>query len=248
MPPAKFDARLRATRRIAPSVRELVFERSDGQPMTFEPGQWLNVQLPAGHGNGKPVRPYSIASAPDGSSRFELAVTRVDGGYASTWLHGLDPGVVLSFFGPLGFFTRAATFAAPSLMIATGTGVTPLRSMLHAAVARGTNAPMWLVLGVRYPEDVLYQGEMSSLLTAHSHVRFEPTLSQAPAAWTGRRGYVQAHVRDLWDALLKDAADHGHAEPHAYVCGRKGMVSAVSDLLRKELGLRSEQLHSERYD
>lgn len=248
MPPSRFDARLRAARRIAPTVRELVFERCDGQPMTFEPGQWLNIHLPAGNSNGKPVRAYSIASAPDGSSRFELAVTRVDGGYASTWLHGLEPGGILSFFGPLGLFTRAATFAAPSLMIATGTGVTPLRSMLRAAIARGASAPMWLVLGVRYPEDVLYQDEMSSLLTAHPHVRFEPTLSQPPAAWAGRRGYVQDHVRDLWDALLDDAADRGHAEPHAYVCGRKGMVSAVSDLLRKERSLRSEHLHSERYD
>jgi len=248
MAPSKFDARLRAARRIAPTVRELVFERSDGQPMTFEPGQWLNVQLPAGHGNGKPVRPYSIASAPDSTSRFELAITRVDGGYASSWLHELEPDSVLSFFGPLGLFTRTPTFTAPALMIATGTGVTPLRSMLRAAIARGSSAPMWLMLGVRHPEDVLYQDEMSSVLTAHPHVRFEPTLSQPPAAWSGRRGYVQAHVRDLWDALRKSAVDRGHVEPHAYVCGRKAMVSAVSDLLRQELRLRSEQLHCERYD
>jgi CDP-4-dehydro-6-deoxyglucose reductase len=244
MPPSKFDARLVAARSITPSVREFVCERSDGQPMTFDPGQYLNVQVPQS-GSGKPIRSYSIASEPDGSSRFELAVTRVEGGHASTWMHGLEVGSELSFFGPLGLFTRAATFTVPSLMIATGTGVTPIRSMLRSAIAGNARAPIWLVLGVRHPEDVLYESEMRSLLATHPHIRFEPTLSQPPAGWGGRRGYVQDHIGELWSALAKEA---GALEPHAYVCGRKGMVTAVSDLLLKEMGLRSEQVHSERYD
>jgi hypothetical protein len=59
-----------------------------------------------------------------------------------------------------------------------------------------------------------------------------------------RRGYVQAHVRELWDKL---AASSG-ATPHAYVCGLQRMVGSVRDLLRKEMGLAREQVHSERYD
>jgi hypothetical protein len=75
-------------------------------------------------------------------------------------------------------------------------------------------------------------------------VRFEPTLSQPQATWHERRGYVQAHVRDLWEKL---SASSG-TTPHAYVCGLQRMVGSVRELLRKEIGLAREQVHSERYD
>ncbi|MGH7298171.1 MAG: ferredoxin--NADP reductase, partial [Polyangiaceae bacterium] len=112
-PPPAFEARLARARALSPGVRELVFERLDGQAMAFEPGQWVNL-LP-----DEFKRSYSIASPPDGSAGFEIAVTRVQGGPTSTWLHTVDPGAVVRFSGPQGFFTRPAAGAPPSLFIAT---------------------------------------------------------------------------------------------------------------------------------
>jgi ferredoxin-NADP reductase len=243
--PPTFDARLVAARSIAPTVRELAFERLDGAPMTFEPGQWVNAYVPvASDGAPQTKRSYSIASPPDGTARFELAITRVQGGAASNWLHGAPEGTTLSFTGPQGFFTRSMVAPAPSLFIATGTGVTPLRSMLRASLAAGSHAPTWVLLGVRRAEDVLYDGEFRALAAAHSFVRFEPTLSQPPGDWSGRRGYVQTHVRALWAELSAWAGE----EPHAYVCGLQRMVGSVRDLLRKEMGVGREHVHSELYD
>jgi CDP-4-dehydro-6-deoxyglucose reductase len=244
-PPPMFEARLVRARRLSPSVRELAFERVDASPMLFEPGQWVNVHLPGG--SSPPVatkRSYSIASAPDGSARFEIAVTRVHGGPTSTWLHTVEPPAVLAFTGPQGFFTRPPQSAPPSLMIATGTGMTPMRSMMKAAIAQGSRAPMWLLLGVRHEEGLMYRDELKALACEHAFVRFEPTLSQPVASWVGRRGYVQAHVRDLWGDLVS-ASD---SKPHAYVCGLERMVGSVRDLLRKQMGLPREQVHTERYD
>jgi ferredoxin-NADP reductase len=249
--PPPFEARMVSGRALSPGVRELTFERVDGQQMAFEPGQWLNVILPTPDrepaGGSEIKRSYSIASAPDGSARFDIAVTRVQGGPGSTWLHEVEPGVVLRFIGPQGFFTRPPATAPPSLMIATGTGVTPMRSMLHAAIAAGSRTPMWLLLGVRHDEDLLYQDEFRAMANEHPFVRFEPTLSQprenGPPRWTGRRGYVQTHVRALWDEL----ASLGPA-PHAYICGLERMISSVRELLRKDMGLPRQQVHSERYD
>src|SRR5258708_1987715 len=127
--PPRFEGRLVRARPLTPNVRELVFERTDGRPMEFVPGQWVNALLPIGIGAGpsevaqEVKRSYSIASAPDGSPAFEIAVTRVVGGPGSTWLHSLEPGAVLPFVGPQGFFTRPPAAAPPSLMIATGTGI-----------------------------------------------------------------------------------------------------------------------------
>lgn len=237
---------MESARLLTPSVRELVFERIDGKPMAFEAGQWVNVLLPISAGNGEATikRSYSIASAPDGSSRFEIAVTRVERGPASTWLHSVSAGTVLPFTGPQGFFTRGPASAAPSLMIATGTGVTPLRSMMRSAFAAGSRQPVWLLLGVRREHDLLYEDELHAAAEASDLVRFEPTLSQPAAEWSGRRGYVQAHVRELWRAL----ESLGPVRPHAYVCGLHRMVASVREVLRTELGAAREEVHSERYD
>jgi ferredoxin-NADP reductase len=245
--PPRFDARVVRARTLTPSVRELVFERIDGAPMAFEPGQWVSTTI------ADAKRSYSIASDPDGSPRFEVAVTLVQNGPASTKLHAMPDGEVLPFMGPQGFFTRTGELRkTPSLFIATGTGVTPMRSMLRAAVARGDTTPTCLVLGVRREHDLVYADEFRALARDHAWFRFEPTLSQGPDAWTGRRGYVQTHVRELWDELtnlaLVGLLGAERRAPHAYICGLERMVGSVRDLLRKEMALPRQQVHSERYD
>src|ERR1700722_17348003 len=242
VPPPPFEARLVRTRALTPNVRELGFERVAGQPMAFEPGQWVNVDLLVAE--GAPVRrSYSIASAPDGSPYFEIAVTLVQGGPGSSWLHGVEPGVVLTFLGPHGFFTRPKIGPA-SLFVATGTGVTPMRSMARAALAAGAREPMWFLLGVRHEDDALYSDELTALARDHDFIRFEPTLSQPRGPWPGRRGYVQAHVKELWAELRAQGA----GEPHAYICGLERMVGSVRTIFREEMGLPRQQVHSERYD
>ena len=257
--PPSFDVRLVAARALTAGGRELTFERVDRAPMAFEPGQWVNLLVPTAPGApGAPAeagaepgllkRSYSIASAPDGSARFALAVTRVQGGPASTALHALEPDAVLTCVGPQGFFTRPATGGPPSLFIATGPGLTPKRSMLRAAIAAGSTTPMWILLGVRNEGDLLYADELQRRrAAAHPFVRFEPSLSQPEHAWRergNRAGYVQTHVRALWDELAAAQPQ----PPHAYVCGLERMVGSVRDLLRKEMGLPRQQVHSERYD
>jgi ferredoxin-NADP reductase len=244
-PPPRFEARLVRARSLSPSVRELAFERVDGTPMVFDPGQWVNVILPVAHEAARETkRSYSIASPPDDSPAFEIAVTRVQGGVASNWLHSVELGAVLPFTGPQGFFTRSPATEAPALMIATGTGVTPMRSMMTAAAIAGSRGPMWLLLGVRREEDLLYADELTAMAREHRFVRFEATLSQPSPRWSGRRGYVQTHVPQLWADLVRCST----STPHAYVCGLQRMVGSVRELLRNELALTREQVHSERYD
>jgi ferredoxin-NADP reductase len=241
-PPA-FEARLAHARALSPSVRELSFERLDGAPFAFEAGQWVTVVLPLAQGEMR--RAYSIASPPDGTPRFDLAVTHVSSGAGSTYLHQLEPGAKLGILGPQGFFTRPLDRPHPALLVGTGTGVAPLRSMLRAALEQGSLSPLCLLFGVRTPEDILYRAEFEALERTHPHLlRVEVTLSRPDAGWQGRSGHVQLHVRELYESL---ASQSGEA-PHAYVCGLERMVGAVRTLLRKEMGLPRERVHSERYD
>src|SRR4051812_34829242 len=112
-PPPTFDLKLARTRMLAPNVRELFFERTDNEPFRFEAGQWVSLVLPLADGEAR--RAYSIASPPDGTPSLSLAVTKVEGGSGSKYLHALEPGAVLRAIGPQGFFTRAA--GLPSLFV-----------------------------------------------------------------------------------------------------------------------------------
>jgi ferredoxin-NADP reductase len=240
--PETFEIEIRSVETLAPSVQSFVFERTDGRALEFDAGQWLNLVLPLASGEIR--RAYSIASAPDGTARFELAVTEVTGGPGSGYLCGLGPGARLRAIGPQGFFTRAPLDTNPALLVATGTGVTPLRSMMRAAVAAGATTPMWLLLGVRHVEDILYRSELELLARTHPHVRVDFTLSQGGEPWSGRRGYVQTHIPELFAALSAATP----SPPHVYVCGLEKMITAVRQLVRKEMGLPRERVHSERYD
>lgn len=241
-PPPTFDLRLARSRMLSPYVRELRFERVDGQPFHFDAGQWVSIVLPLPEGEGR--RAYSIASRPDGGAGLEIAVTKVEGGAGSNYLHTLQDGETVRAIGPQGFFTRPPSARHPSLFVGTGTGVTPLRSMITDALAAGDGSPMTLIFGVRNPEDQLYRDELEDLARAHPNFRVEFTLSRPTAESASRTGYVQSHVEELW----RDLEAKGAGAPHAYVCGLERMVGAVRNLLRKEMGVDRKQVHTERYD
>lgn len=237
-----FDVRIVSAELIAPSVRQIVFERVDSSLVDFDPGQWVNLVLPLPDGEIR--RAYSIASAPNASNRFEVAVTRVESGAGSKYLHDLPVGAVLSAIGPHGLFTRLPDHPHPALFIGTGTGVTPLRSMLHAALQHEPTLPLWLLVGVRYEEDILYRTEMEAFEKKHPNVRFFITLSRPGQTWSGRSGYVQSHVPEL----LREIESVGGQPAHIFVCGLERMVKTVRELCRGELGVDRKRVHTERYD
>jgi ferredoxin-NADP reductase len=243
--PPTFNLRLVRSRILSPSVRELAFERTDGAVFDFQAGQWVSLVLPLAEGEGR--RAYSIASPPNGTPGLAIAVTKVAGGHGSAFLHAMREGEVLRAIGPQGFFTRprGGDERQPALLIGTGTGVTPLRSILLDALAHGDDSPMTLLFGVRHPEDRLYQEELATLADRHPNFRLEVTLSRASDTWIGRNGYVQTHVPELWEDL---AARGGGRAAHAYICGLERMVGAVRAILRKDLGADRRQIHTERYD
>jgi ferredoxin-NADP reductase len=240
--PETFEATLVSSKQVTPRVRELAFERVDGKPFEFRSGQWVSLILPILDEKERPLRrAYSIASVPDKSARFELVVSRVDDGRVSPWLCDMAVGTRLEVKGPQGSFHRLPN-AGPSLFVATGTGVAPFRGMIHDAIQNGGETPLWVLFGVRTPDDVLYQAEFEALAKQHPRFRFLLSMSRPPAGWNGLSGYVQTHTLELWKELAK------HGRPEAYVCGVKKMLLEVRDVLKKQANVERHQLHLESYD
>ena len=86
-----FQLKLVDSRMLAPTVRHLEFERADGTPFKFTPGQFIQVHF--NYDDGKPTkRSYSVGTPAEGPEvdRLELAVSFVEGGAASE--HDLHRG------------------------------------------------------------------------------------------------------------------------------------------------------------
>lgn len=222
---------------LSPSVRSLVFRRIDG-PVVYRAGQYVDLYVPTA--SGIPYkRRYSIASAPDPGdrSRFEVAVTRVEDGPTSAALHELAIGARIQMDDPAGTFMRAAA-EGPSILIATGTGLAPIRAGLAETLIDGS-APTILLFGCRTPSDILWGDELRRLSADNPHFRLEITLSRPVRGWTGRTGRVQAHVVELAVTL---------ESPRAYVCGLSEMVDDVVSLLKTDVGLPPYRINYETYD
>jgi len=219
---------------IADEVRHFVFEVPDVEKLEFVPGQFASLSFTIDE--KKITRAYSIGSSPQGNL-FELCLNRVKEGKLSPRLFEMQIGDEIEFQGPLGYFVLRHP-PNDTIMIATGTGIAPFRSMLKAHLANHAGQQFTLIFGVRHERNIMYRDEFEMLAADHPNFKFWPTLSRPEGEWTGRQGHVQMH---LTEALA------GRKDVDVYICGLKLMVDDVRARL-KELGFDRKHIIFEKYD
>ena len=226
----------------------LEFEVDGVSNFAFTPGQFVSAV--AEDANGKQqMRAYSIASAPHGN-RFALCLNRVDDGFFSNRLADMEVGEMQQFQEPLGFFTLHQPLT-DSILIATGTGVAPMRGFLQwlfpaGGPDRSEGRQIWLIYGTRHETELYYRDEFEAYAAQCANFRYLPTLSRAAEDWRGLRGYVQEHAVGIASESEINAAGP-ELGIHAYVCGLSPMINAVRERL-KGLGWNRKQIITERYD
>ncbi len=232
------QARLVEVKALNPEVRHYVFESLSGPVFQFHPGQYVCLSKSF---NGTEIqRFYSVASPPDGTSFFAVCCNPVrDSSPFGEYLRRMQPGEILTYAGPAGNF-RLQQPLRESVFIAHGTGITPIRSMLHHLLQASNppSVPLMLLYGARNPKWLFYEDEFRQLEEQHRNFRFWPTLSRPVNGWEGRQGYVQAHL----EAVLKGR----ETEIDFYMCGRPAMVGEVCRRLR-QAGFDESALIYEKY-
>jgi CDP-4-dehydro-6-deoxyglucose reductase len=214
--PRILPARIARLERLAPEVMAVTLRLPGGTPFRFVAGQHVDVLLRDGR-----RRSFSIASAPQTAGEIELHIRAVPGGVFSAMVFGqLREKDLLRIQAPLGTFVLDEASPRPAILLAGGTGLAPLQSMLAQAFARGLTRPLHLYWGVRARADLYRDAVLRAWGAAHPGFRYTPVLSE-PARdddWSGRTGLVPA-------AVLEDHADlGGHS---VYAAGPPAMIAAA---------------------
>ncbi|WP_050976117.1 FAD-binding oxidoreductase [Azoarcus olearius] len=159
----------------------------------FEAGQHLMMTAPAGRGGGAIRRAYSLAAWHPRPTWYELGIKREAQGAMSSWAwNALLPGAVVDVSPPRGDFV-VADDELDLVLIAGGIGITPMRAMLHASLARPRARRIVLLHAARHAGTLLYRGEFESLASLNPHFSYLPIVSRPDGFWRGERGRLDAH-------------------------------------------------------
>jgi ferredoxin-NADP reductase len=204
-------------------------------------GQHYDVRLTAEDGY-QAQRSYSIASEPERQGEIDLTVERIEDGEVSSYMHDvLTAGDRIELRGPIGgYFVWDPESPEPLLLIAGGSGVVPLMSMIRHRAAVGNTLPARLLYSSRAFDDIIYYDELEKLRGNGYGLEIFYTLTrQQPDGWKG-------YARRIDDAMLKDVIKPLRQVPQVFICGPTLLVESAANTLVR-LGLPPAQIRTERF-
>lgn len=231
------------------SVRDIKPENSNVKSFTLtfpawmrhRAGQHYDIRLTAEDGY-QAQRSYSIASEPEREGEVDITVERINDGEVSNYMHDvLVPGDRIEARGPIGgYFVWEALMTEPLLLIAGGSGVVPLMSMIRHRAAAGAKNPASLLYSSRNFDDIIYYNELEKLRAANSGLQVFHTLTRSrPAEWKG-------YARRIDQDMLKEVAQPLGRSVQVFICGPTLLVEAAANTLVK-IGVSSNQIKTERF-
>jgi ring-1,2-phenylacetyl-CoA epoxidase subunit PaaE len=204
----------------------------------FRPGQSLTVRRQVGGREER--RSYSIC-APAGSP-VRIGVREVTGGAVSGWLvRDVRPGDVVEALAPSGSFTPDLRQGGEHVLIAAGSGITPVLSIAASLLQARDDTTVTLVYGNRRSDTVMFADEVADLKDAYpARMRLVHVLSREPQEvdlFTGRLD--AAKLRELLAALVPVGS-----VGHWWLCGPFGLVTGAIAVIA-DLGVPRSRIHRE---
>ena len=223
-------ARIDSLAKLADDVLEVVFRTPPNSILQFLPGQYIDVIGPGGI-----RRSYSIANAPRDNGHITLHIRKVPSGEMSAyWFEQAKQNDLLRFEGPMGTFCLHETPATHLILLATGTGIAPIKAILEELQQDPDPyrfEQIKLYWGGRYLHDLYWEPTFTKM-----PLIFIPVLSRE-SSWEGRAGYIQ-------DAALNDAPPLENSV--VYACGSEAMIQDARAALLGA-GLPAGNFHSDAF-
>ena len=224
-PPKHMPSRVLDIQTPAPDVKILTLGLPANEPIHFRAGQFLDVKLKTGE-----KRSYSIASTPkaEGVRQLELHIRHLPGGlFTDHVFSSLKVRDILQIEVPMGNFYLREEHNKPIIMLASGTGFAPIKSIINYVNQKKLDRQIHLYWGARKKIDLYELHIAQEMVKNHLNLDFIPVLSEPSleCQWSGRTGNVH-------EAVMKDHPNLLGYE--VYACGAPIMVeTAKFDFVEK---------------
>jgi len=216
------------------------------EPIEFKAGQFVTMDLPIHEKRTKRWRSYSIANAPERTNILEFCIVYLEAGLASEYFFKeVKIGTPITFKGPAGVFVLPEKVEKDLILICTGTGVAPFRSMiLDLYQKKKSHKNIHLIFGTRYSEGILYEDEFVKLEKEKPDFKYSIALSRANVLPINngieyQKGYIHQIYLSQYSEVREDV--------DFFICGWKNMVDEAVENLRDKLGYDKSQIHFELY-
>ncbi len=239
MPVHWYEGRIIDIKEMSSTTRQF-FVSCGEDSFDFLPGQFVTMDLPVGDKRQQRWRSYSIASHPDGSNILEFCIVRSDDGLGTKYLfEDIKLGDTLKFKGPDGGFVIPKNLENEIVMVCTGTGVAPFRSML--SYIRETHLPfhkIHLIFGTRNGSGILYKEEMDEMCRNYPNFKYDVALSREILD-----GYHHGYVHSIYMDSYQEVSQNRHF----YLCGWSQMIDEAVENIILKMGYDKSQVHYELY-
>jgi CDP-4-dehydro-6-deoxyglucose reductase len=233
-PPRKMPCRVQELEFVAPDVARLRLQLPTNESFRYHAGQYLQFILRDGS-----RRSYSMANAPAGEPSVELHIRHMPGGKFTDQVFGaLKVRDILRMEGPFGSFYLRDDSDKPLLLLASGTGLAPIKAMLEQLRAQGSERAARLYWGARKRADLYLLQWAQAQAAELPWLSFVPVLSEPDADWQGRTGFVH-------QAVMSDLPDLSGFE--VYACGSPLMVDAARADFTSRCSLPDDAFHADAF-
>ena len=214
---ASYQGTITRIDRHSPTMVSFDVEIPNRGELAFLPGQYVNILVPG----SDQTRSYSFSSGPNRET-LSFFIKIVEGGLMSTYLkERAAVGDTLTMTGPFGsFFLRDVQRQA--LLLAGGSGLAPLLSMLEKMSEKGVSQPIHLIYGVNTDEDLAHLDDLAEYVTKLPAFTWQYTVADE-ASTAENKGYVTS-------LMTPDTLNEGDLD--VYLCGPPPMVEAVREHLK----------------
>ena len=218
-----------------PTVKSFKAELPEGTGVDFYPGQFFMVSFP-GDAEIKTARAYSVASSPMEKKYLEIALNKI--GPFTTKMFQLKPGDLLKFKGPYGKFHFSEEIKNNLVLIAGGTGITPLIGIMRYCSGKKLSNRIKFIYSVKTPDEIIYKKELEKLQKINEKLDCIVTVTRAEDSnsWSGRKGRVDLN-------LLKENIEDAGKSIY-FLCGAKEFVDSLISMLQS-LGVSREQIKTD---